>query len=56
MFPYSPSSLAARALPHREIPAPRHETCEKCGLGFVCLDEKLGQAAIKEGFRLTVRA
>jgi uncharacterized protein len=25
-------------------------------LEFVCLDEKLGQAAIKEGFRLTVRA
>jgi hypothetical protein len=25
-------------------------------LELVCLDEKLGQAAIKEGFRLTVRA
>jgi hypothetical protein len=32
MFPYSPSSLAARALPGREIPAPRHEGYEKCGL------------------------
>jgi hypothetical protein len=34
MFPYSPPSLAARALPHREIPAPRHGKCEKCGLGM----------------------
>jgi hypothetical protein len=35
MFPYSPSSLAARALPRQEIPAPRHEKCEICGLiGF----------------------
>jgi hypothetical protein len=31
MFPYRPPSLAARALPHRETPAPRHEKCEKCG-------------------------
>jgi hypothetical protein len=32
MFPYSSSSLAARALPRRETPVPRHEKCEKCGL------------------------
>jgi hypothetical protein len=26
------TGLAARALPGREIPAPHHEGCEKCGL------------------------
>jgi predicted dehydrogenase len=48
MFPYSPSSLAARALPHREIPAPRHEKCEKCGLSLTIDEGKKMVAAVKD--------
>jgi hypothetical protein len=51
MFPYSPPSLAARALPHREIPAPRHEKCEKCGLVKGALHRPNGSAEHGPGMR-----